>query len=405
MTESEILGASQTRLIAWADFLCLRPVGKKGTYWIRKQARHPITKRDFTLKQSMRTSDLRTAILRAHPVVQKFLSAVQTHLAPMISSLPSTYSSVGSVLKVYLEWEHGQKMTRTRNAAALRRIIREAHSSEPDAMCVEIADARLARVWLHQQQQIAAKEFLPHDRDGFERRKRSRNQCLANAQSIFSRRALQHYRDMSLAVPDCVRAFAGELGLEARPAPPPEEFTQQEIATIRAKMPALRDEDPIAYAALMLMLHAGLRTGEAIAARWGWISNIGEHMCIDVSTCGAFEPKGRDGWVGIDPALLAALPCLNYPPAPGDPLLPGKTEYERREGAHRHLNQHLAKWGIKRVNGKLGYRARGHAITQVYLADGPRAAKEFGRHTVQATTDRYYMGAKVPYAPLKLVAS
>ncbi len=406
MTESEVLGASQARLNSWAEFLGLRQVGKRGTWWVRKSARHAVTKQDFVLKHSTRTPDLRTAILRAQPEVQKFLAGIQTHLAPLVSSSKGPQTTVGEVLDNYLAWEHGQTLTRTRNAYTLERILREAHPQAADvrALSIEAVDDKLARSWLRQQEEAAGKEFLPHDREGFERRKRSRNQALANAQSIFSRRALQRYRDMGLVVSEGAKAFAQELGLEARPAPPPEDFTAEELAAIRGGLPKLKESDPAAYAAVMLTLYAGLRNIENLSARWAWVGTLGEQTMLDLSTQGGFEPKGRDGWVQIDPVLLVNLPCLHYPPAPDDHLVPAATEYERRLACYRGVNTFLAGCGVRKINGKLAYRARGHAITQIFLDHGPAAAKEFARHSTQRTTERYYIGVKAPYAPRAVLA-
>lgn len=401
MTEAEVLSASQARLTAWAEFLGLRAVGKRGTFWARKSARHPITKRDYTLKHSTRTSDLRTAILRAQPVVQKFLAGVQTTLTPMVSTRPVDHATVGEVLTSYLGWEHGRELTRRRNAATLRRILREVHGqvAPVDGLSVEAVDGRLARVWLLAQEEAAAREFLPRDKEAFERRKRSRNQALANAQSVFSRRALQRYRDLGLSVPDGVRGFASELGLECRPPPPPEDFTAEELAALRARLPTLRESNPSAYAAVMLTLQAGLRNIENLNARWRWVGSLGDQTFIDLSTQGGFEPKGRDGWVQIDPALLPLLPCRQYPPGPEEHLVPAESEHERRSVCYRAVNDFLRECGVRKLNGKLAYRARGHAITQIYIGHGPAAAKEFARHSTQRTTDRYYLGVKVPYAP------
>lgn len=405
MTESEVLSAPQSRLVAWADFLGLRQIGQRGTYWARKSARHPITKKDFILKHSTRTTDLRTAILRAQPVVQKFLANVQTTLTPMVSTSPKSHATVGQCVDLYRAWDHGQELTRHRNKATLLRILREVHPGVKDVreMSVEVVDGKLARLWLLKQEELAAKEFLPANKDSFERRKRSANQSLANAQSIFSRRSLQRLRDLGLTVPDSVRGFAAELGLEARPAPPPEDFSAEELAAIRQGLPELKEVNPPAYAALMLVLQAGLRNIETMQARWSWISSMGDQTFIDLSTQGSFEPKGRDGWVQIDAALLPLLPCRHYPPGPDEHLVPADSENKRREACYYAVNAFLTDCGVRKINGKIGYRARGHAITQIYIDHGAGAAKEFARHSTQRTTDRYYMGVKVPYTPRPII--
>jgi integrase len=403
MTETEVLGASQQRLIQWADFLGLRPVGKRQTYWVRKSARHPLSKRDFTLKASMRTPDLRTAIMRAQPVVQRFLAGVQTTLTPMVSTAPAEAMNLGRFFDLYLAWQNGKDATRARNVTQLKRIVQAMHPSvDPCAVAVDMIDSRLARQWLERERAAAAKEFLPKRRDDFERRKRGRNQILADAQSVFSRRAIQYYQDNGLIVPDGARAFAAELGLEARPAPPPEIFDEAELEQIRKGLPELKRTDPATHAALLLTLYAGLRNCEVLEARWSWIGKVCEHTFIDLSTQGTFEPKGRDGWVEIDAGLPELLRAPGAAPKPGDHIVQGATDYERWRTCYRKTNEWLKSCGVRKVNGKLTYRARGHAITQIYLAHGPAAAKEFARHSTQSTTDRYYMGAKVPYAPIKI---
>jgi hypothetical protein len=55
------------------------------------------------------------------------------------------------------------------------------------------------------------------------------------------------------------------------------------------------------------------------------------------------------------------------------------------------------------VKGKMSYRLRGHAITEVILKDGLEAARGFARHTTSRTT-QIYQGAAVPYSALGLPA-
>jgi ribosomal protein S7 len=404
MTESEVLGASQQRLVQWADFLGLRPSGKRGTYWIRKSARHPITKRDFTLKESMRTTDLRTAIVRAQPVVQRFLAGIQTTLAPMVSTNPGKDGQkLGEVFDKYEAWEHGKERTRHRNVASLTQIVKDMNpTADVRALSIDVIDSKLARQWLEEQKRAAALQFLPKQKEEFERRKRSRNQILANAQSVFSRRAVQYLQDSGLRIPDTARAFATELGLDARPAPPPQVFSPKEIEAIHAGLPKLKEQEPATYAAIMLMLHAGLRNCEILEARWGWIGTVDGRTFIDLSTNGTFEPKGRDGWVEIDPNLPKLIRSSETAPKASAFIVEGLSEHDRWQTCYRRINAYIATCGVERINGKLAYRARGHAITQIYLAHGAGAAKEFARHSTQRTTDRYYMGAKMPYTPLQV---
>jgi site-specific recombinase XerD len=70
----------------------------------------------------------------------------------------------------------------------------------------------------------------------------------------------------------------------------------------------------------------------------------------------------------------------------------------------RGTNKFLRACGVTSVKGKIAYRLRGHAITEIILAHGMDAAQEFAGHSQRRTTE-IYKGAAVPYTPLGLPAA
>src|SRR4051812_33850928 len=77
--------ASTARLNELKAYCNLKVVGTKGVWWVRKSATSPVTRKEYFMKKSMKTSDLRTAIIRAYPQVEEFVARITNPRGPMAS--------------------------------------------------------------------------------------------------------------------------------------------------------------------------------------------------------------------------------------------------------------------------------------------------------------------------------
>ncbi len=62
--------ASMARINELGRYCNLKKVGTSGVWWVRKSATSPVTRKEYFLKKSMHTADLRRAVIRALPLVE-----------------------------------------------------------------------------------------------------------------------------------------------------------------------------------------------------------------------------------------------------------------------------------------------------------------------------------------------
>lgn len=410
MLLQDLRTASATKLAALCQFYGIRQQGVRQFWGARKCATSPTGKVHY-FKASSHTVDLRLAMHRLIPLVEQFVARVQSGKA-MSLTVGGEAAPLGAIEEVYLRAATCSRATRLKNINDLRAMVETVHQDvEFEQLTAGVLDGRWVRQWQLQAKERAEATHLPHDVEACERAKRGANARYRRARSVFSRGMLRAYEDAGLVVPATVREFAQQGFLKAKEAPPPAMIDDATERAIDQALPALKLERPGAWAAYLLMRYVGLRNVEAVAAQWRWLRETADGQCwIDVVTRGEFAPKGRDGWVRMDGALVEALRSVRAEPADPqgqDYLIPGKDLTDRRAAAYRDLGAWLVARGVERHNGKLAYRLRGSAITRVFLAaaaagvDADSAAQEFARHRGSATTRRYYIGAKASYEPLK----
>jgi hypothetical protein len=200
MTENDLLRASPSKLQELAKFYGLRLQGKRNLWVCRKSASHPLTKKQHFFKWSTQTADLRTALLRAIPKVEDFLSQIQTHLAAPVRSTNNQFS-MGELKTCYLDAPTVQATpaSRKRNWGDLERIVRIVHGAESDpaSMSVGVINRELAKEY--QRRRLAQIEVgAKGDMLAIEAGKRAMNSTLAHAQSVFSRQALEDFHALRL---------------------------------------------------------------------------------------------------------------------------------------------------------------------------------------------------------------
>lgn len=405
MLESDVRLLGPAKLVAMAKFYGLSQRGKRGIWVVRKSVTDPNTRAERLLKRSTKTTDLRLAVFRASSWVDQFVASVHGGKFKILLGRDQG-ASLKQICDYYETSGTGSKGTRKRNVGCLRLIVADmVPEREFESVSAATIDGRLARQWLVQQQAKAEATHMPADVAGFERAKRAANSNYRKARSVFNRRMLQRYEDAGYVLPKTVGEFATQSFLEAAPPPPSEQLSPKVEATIWRLMPRLKKVRPAVWAAVLLMWRAGLRNREACMARWSWVLQTasGGHV-LRVHTQGDFTPKARARIVALDSALVEELRSVRVPAADGstsDHIVPVEADYPRRLVCYVAVNKFLHACGVTEVKGKIAYRLRGHAITEIILSHGMDAAQGFAGHSARSTT-QIYQGAAVPYTPLAM---
>lgn len=401
MLETDIIRLSPQKLAAMADFLGIKPDGVHGTLVMRKSLSDPRTGRAFQIKRSTKTTDLRLAVLRASKWWNEHVARVQgDHLA----SFPGTRhgASLKEVADHYQVAATCALATRKKNLALLKHMVAKMYPEENfDELPASIADGKLVRQWQLEEKKEAEK-CLP-DAQACEQHKRGANARYRQARSVFSVAMIRAYEDAGLVLPPTVKEFATQGFIPAAKPPPSQQIDPQVVRKIYDSLPALKETNPGTWACLLLMFRGALRNSEAEKARWDWIlPSTDGHFRLLLHTQGDFKPKAGGRAVALARDVVEQLQQVR---AKGDDhVVPAANDFERHEACNRAVNAFLRLCGVEAIKGKIAYRLRGHAITEVILANGMDAAQQLAGHTTRTTTE-IYRGAAVPYAPLTMPAN
>lgn len=417
MTENDLLRASPSKLAELARFYGLRPVGARAIYWVRKSATHPLTQRQHYLKWSTQTADLRTALLRAVPRVEDFLSRVQTHLeAPVrstsgrlpLAELRDAYLSAPTV--------RASAAVRRRNWADLCRILRAVHG---DDLAEERGDVGMINRELAKEFQRRRLAEIDATAKGnrllIESGKRALNSTLAHAQSIFSRAALEDYHAMRL--PASVHEFKAALPVQARRQEPPQQIPDTVLAEIRAAVDSLHDTAPATWAAFQLMLWGGLRNIDAYHARRSWLVREEHGYRLLLVPTSDYTPKASSGDVVLPSDMVDRLLALPQPDqrivtladgrSPDPHLVPAAHPTARHKACYRSVNQLLKAHGITPEAGKIAYRLRKFFLAKVDAQQGRAIAEAAARHAptsrlAGSVLEAHYIGPAKMQKPIAL---
>lgn len=421
MLESDVRLLNPSKLAAMARYYGLKQQGKKGLWCVRKSVTDPRTHEEHEFRRATKTADLRLAVYRASTWVDEFIATVHASRLPTMGS-SSSWASLDQVKEVYLRAAACAPATRKKNFQRLEGIVEDMYSARNPALgsvSTEIFDGRLARLWQLQRKSDAEGTHLPHDEAACEQSKRGANAVYRQARSVFSAAMLRAYEDAGLRLSPHVAAFARQGFLPAAPPPPAEQIDAAVVAKIWRLMPRLREVRPAIWAAVLLMFRGGCRNSEAAKARWSWLlPALSGEFALQIHTRGDFKPKARPRLIRLAPEVVKLLQTVQLASddhlVPMAPVVPKKAatpkEIEAATAKARTLacnigvNKFLRACGVTSVKGKIAYRLRGHAITEIILAHGMDAAQEFAGHTSRHTTE-IYKGTAVPYTPLGLPAA
>lgn len=377
----------------------LRPTGASGIYAIRKSVTDPATGAELQLKRSTHTPDPAAALTIARAIIDPFLAS-HGRIRPSVTIHASELTALDRLCALYLTTAACAPATRRKNIACLRILLAEAAPEQPRTL-VQI-DGRLARQWLLARRRAAEITHLPHAQDKCEAAKRGANALYRQARSVFSRRQLATYADQGLPTPASLRDFASQPLLDAAPPPPCQSLTTAQRAALLTQLETARTADPATYAATLLMLLGGLRNSEALRSRWDMLrAGPADTWLLELYASGDYKPKATSRTITLSASLIDSLHPLRTGRAETDPLIPAKHPTARRDACYRGIGRLLRASGIAPIKGKLAYRLRAEAITQILLHHGMEAAQQFAGHT-SAKTTALYKGSAIPYSPLSL---
>jgi hypothetical protein len=400
MLDSDVRLLSSTKLAIQAKFYGLQQRGKRGIYIVRKSVTDPRTHRERTFKRSTKTADLRLALYRAASWVDDFMGHVHAGRLPSLANATG-WATLEQIAAHYRRAAGCSPVTRQKNLGRLEGMLEEMLPGQPFlSLSADVLDGRLVRQWQLKRKE-EAERLLPNAED-CERAKRNANAVYRQARSVFSAAMLRSYEDAGLKLPPGAAEFVRQGFIAAAKAPPSEQLPAPVVSKILRLLPRLRQVRPGTWACLLLMFRGGLRNCEAKKARWSWIlPTIGGGFVLQLHTQGDYKPKAADRIVALSPDVVELLRGVRR--ADDDHLVPAATDSERDLICYCGVNKFLHACGVRAIKGKVAYRLRGHAITEIILAAGMEAAREFAGHTSSRTTE-IYRGAGVPYAPLAMPA-
>jgi hypothetical protein len=230
------------------------------------------------------------------------------------------------------------------------------------------------------------------------------NSLMRSARSIFSMRAMEHYRD--LAIPKCVHewrrvAYLKETHDHSFHAIPPETLTAMDHgADMMLRLSAWHKWTPAinewknAWACYWLMRLCGLRNSEVEELRWHWISERDKTLYIDIiERKGEFRPKAASGSVPLDKGLHGLLVELFGPPRDGAHVLLG-TKTDREVGCLRRVNDFVRRYLPDRVKG--AYELRKQYGSEMAAKYGIETAAKLLRHRdIKTAWSHYYDSLKL----------
>lgn len=253
-------------------------------------------------------------------------------------------------------------------------------------------------------------------RDGeeVERANTSINTHIRMAKSVFSKRARELYRHLSL--PDLtpwLEVAALPENTDTRFRRIPDAILARMDAEASGLLEQAREasgskinEYRNAWATYWLMRRCGLRNSEVEFLQWEWFERRGETLWLNLYECKLSDgtewwPKGSGGEVPVAPDLHAALLAEFSPsdPKPTGYVLAG-TPTDRKEGSARLVSEFVRPFVPDRT--KAAYELRKQWGSEMARTHGLETAAKLLRHADPKTTwDHYYDDLKLnSVAPL-----
>jgi integrase len=403
----------------------VKPTGPRLIYGARVQAQNPHTRKVHILKRSLHTTDLRSALIKAVPMVDNWLAAVKSERAPALTVGGDKLATLAAVLAAYetVPLVKANPATRKRNAASLRAVLAVAHGELAADASSGLITRDAAEAFQRARQVAAFKEANLLRRDAM---LRSANNTLKQAQSVVCRAALDDMHGLKLNTEDC-RAFNARAPLPVDAPPEPEPLSNDQVGRIRAAADGLLAEGvelPVVisgngaeavearvpgcsvWAAFQLMVWTGARPIEVVNAQLSWLVLDGKMWRLRLMKTEDWKPKGGGRGVPLPTRVVEQLQGLAR--VEGDKhIVPARTATEREWVCYRALNPWLRSLGVEEKAGHVAYRLRAYFLNLVReetlrQMDAIAVAAGAAGHADAATTMGSYVGRPSMRAPVSL---
>lgn len=358
---------------------------------------------DKLVRQSLKTTNKEIAVMRAKLLAKDIVQGKWNRVYELGGVKKDRVATIGEALKTFHEASQGRVSLSTAKsyAASLRRIVSLGLGTDkPDDEPVSVISRKLIRDF-----QKAMMTSYGKDKTSQFRCAVTTNSMIALAKAVFSKRLLRSgaYDSINLGKrPETIGALAETemlATLRYDTYTPPDSGLVQRVWEEGLKN--LRYQDPQAFALFWLVGMSGLRRGEALAARWSWISN--EEVRVMMGH-GWVSKSKRERSIPVPPEMAAMLKAVanenKWPTGPDDFVL-GRTRVAKlsRAGEIGTVTSMKASCVSSRLNrwmASLGWnrRQKAHELRKLFAtalcaaSDAYTAQLALGHSDIQ-TTMRY----------------
>jgi len=215
------------------------------------------------------------------------------------SKAKTAYPTLGRLFDLYIDasakrraTEDGRPLESTvkRNIAQLRNVVSQATGLE-NGKVAEFSTEKLTDDLVD----VYVQKVVEEAGDNHLLQQKYRNTAastLRQAKSVFAKWVVHYYSKAGVKLPPGIDSFLthGPVIRRKKYQLPPKAL----INTTLAEAQKLKETRPDLYLIFLLCYHTGLRAGEAAAARWEWLEDVGvdgnTHRCISI--------KAREYWKG-----------------------------------------------------------------------------------------------------------
>ena len=357
----------------------MQNIEKRGkVYYVRAQVD------GFRLYRSTGTGDARLAAKRARAMIEaargrRFEALEQTKAR-------KNYAKLGKVFQLYriAAKKHGIAPRVIRDYIyMLSYIVRRVHGEDVNVerMPSSILNRDLIETYVEDVLESAGESELDQDRA-----RRTIRSTVTQARAIFSKWAMDAYRDIKLPDLEGFRAAGRVRATPKTYSLPPQPLIDK---TVKAGL-KLQGKDSGLYRVFLLAYYLGMRPGEIAASEWCWLRDDNTGRFLDIRTREGFRPKhGHERSIPLaDDVWKALTNCREN----GDRhILPGDHATDRSDLVKRTFAAWMRKLGWKRDSyPKAAHELRKLAGSRWYTERGAEAAQTWLGHKSVTTTCNFY---------------
>jgi integrase len=352
-----------------------------GAFYVRFQLRGKDIERSTGLATEAAAKD------KAKQIVEAEISGDMDKSREL--KMRSDACSLRQVCDVYLD-KFGRNRTSRGNIGALEKLVRLGCGRSLEDARTTMLTAKLIRDFeAAEEKRIARERGGALDRASELRVRTSIGSVVRQARSIFARKYLHWYENLSLPNLDQFKT-QGVRAPKRRGDPRP--LDEAAVAALFENSKQLAVDDPSCYVAFILFALLGMRNSEIRFARKNWLrrtENGGAILDIVNRPEDNFFCKGYERHLPVSPEIVDLLDRYYKSSPDGEFLVPAGTKTEREAIV---MDRHRI-WAGQFIKGytKVSYELRRYAGSMVLKKSGSLvAAKKFLGHANVATTEKWY---------------